>query len=83
MSNYLDIRRSPFPDHGGDVDPDGHDRVGVGLHVHGEGELDAGLPVEVDAGRVQRLQQLLRVAVRKVQRETADLVRLGNPVMFL
>ena len=48
--------------------------------MHGEGELDAGLPVEVDAGRVQRLQQLLSVAVRKVQRETADLVRLGNPV---
>ena len=34
----------------------------------------------MDAGRVERLQQLLRVAVRKVQREAADLVRLGNPV---
>ena len=33
----------------------------------------------MDAGGVQRLQELLRVAVRKVQREPADLVRLGNP----
>ena len=37
------------------------------------------LPVEVDAGGVEGLQELLRVAVRKVQREPADLVRLGNP----
>ena len=33
----------------------------------------------MDAGGVQGLQELLRVAVRKVQREPADLVRLGNP----
>ena len=33
----------------------------------------------MDAGGVQGLQELLRVAVRKVQREPADLVRLGDP----
>ena len=37
------------------------------------------LPVEVDAGGVQRLEELLRVAVRKVKGESTDLVRLGDP----
>ena len=38
------------------------------------------LPVQVDAGRMERFQELLRVAVRKVKGESADLVRLGDPV---
>ena len=41
--------------HGGDVDPDGHDGIWIGLDVDSEGKLDARLLVEVNTGGLDGL----------------------------